>query len=215
MRHLGPSPKPKARPRPRHRSRSKSLRGLQIRIIGVARNLSPSASRSLRMLRPRICSLFSGKTWMTSQAHHCHLRDQHFFSSLKIQQRTSWIDTWKVILCKGDSESRVWLSPHLEILRSGCRGDASRKKLEPRRLEWSAYVYLQCFYFCQIQQIIPFIYCFSVGASFTSPVPLRSCQVSELAVASEASAARLAMGCWAQTGKLKQMSQNHKPYIYI
>ena len=59
MRHLGPSPKPKARPRPRHRSRSKSLRGLQIRIIGVARNLSPSASRSLRMLRPRICSLFS------------------------------------------------------------------------------------------------------------------------------------------------------------
>ena len=38
---------------------SKSLRGLQIRIIGVARNLSPSASRSLRMLRPRICSLFS------------------------------------------------------------------------------------------------------------------------------------------------------------
>lgn len=215
MRHLGPSPKPKARPRPRHRSRSKSLRGLQIRIIGVARNLSPSASRSLRMLRPRICSLFSRENLDDQPSTSLPFAWSTLFSSLKIQQRTSWIDTWKVILCKGDSESRVWLSPHLGILRSGCRGDASRKKLEPRRLEWSAYVYLQCFYFCQIQQIIPFIYCFSVGASFTSPVPLRSCQVSELAVASEASAARLAMGCWAQTGKLKQMSQNHKPYIYI
>ena len=59
MTHLSPSPKPKARPSPRRWIRSKSLRGLQRRRIGVARNLSPSAPRKLRMLRPRIFSLLS------------------------------------------------------------------------------------------------------------------------------------------------------------